>query len=499
MCADFKQQAALSKKQQSESKLKDADVPVDSGSSLVGGAVSAVQSAVDRGLHMLPESLQKQATGLIDQASTLTKPIIDSYQQEGIMAAAKTAGGIGAGAVSNITGSSSSKPADGKQKAKPKANKAKLDKDAATPAATDLKGKVLNTASKLQTQAAGAAANLKGRITPSKDTKDKIKAVEGEVAETVAPKKHGRRRRGGRGHGNRKLKTRELPPTQEESIADTLGDKAKQLKDIVVDEVKKPAANSSTSSSSGGVVQSIRSTVTDVTTGISNTLSSGVSGVKSTATGLAAGASSTASGLIAGAQDTIGMGASKDKGGKGLDRKPSLQRKDELPALGTPNTPGDSSSVVTHTADGKLAANPGDQSSLLDKAKFAIGAVQDYVTDKIDNLSMNADDTEPMEGDDVKSKDKSNKSALDSAKKQLADMKDSVAEKGQKLKGDAEKLATKDFIKDSDLKEKSSGSGSSSGAGSKNAAGKDANKKAVKEPIKNTNKEASKDITNKMA
>jgi hypothetical protein len=195
------------------------------------------------------------------------------------------------------------------------------------------------------------------------------------------------------------------------------------------------------------------------------------------------------------------------KGDKNLDRKPSLERTDALPALGTPNTLGDSSSTVIKTGSGKLGVNPGDQSSLLDKAKFAVDAVQGYVVDKIDNLSMNADDTEPMEGAAEGGKDSG---ALANAKAQLKEMKESVADKGQQLKGEAEKLASKDFIQKDDLSSGSKGNKGGDGGkaqkkqkeggqkGGKDSS-KDGNQQAVKNPVKHLNKEASKDISSNQA
>jgi hypothetical protein len=386
------------------------DVGVDSGSSLVGGTIAAMQGALDKGIHMLPESLQAKAIGLeeqaklmLDKASDLAKPVVDSYQKEGVIAAAKTAGGLGAGAVSAASASASASAAAASTNIKASAADAAANlQQRAGAASTSIK----STASDLSSKASGAAAGLKQKITG---------ASASAAAAGDKPKKQRRRRRGGRGHGNRKMKTREVIIPPSESIADTLGEKAKELKEVVVEQA--PPSKKSTGAGDAGLIGGIRNKVAGVTSGISASASGIMSSASSTASGLVAGAQGKLNAATGAVKSTIsGSGSSQ----KPLERKPSLQRRDELPALGTPQTPEEGS--VGKLADGKLAAHPSDQSSLLDKAKFAVGGVveatRDFVVDKLDNISMNADDTEPMSKED--------KSALGKAKDQLHEMQQSI-------------------------------------------------------------------------
>lgn len=350
---------------------------MDAGSSLVGGTIAAVQHAAAGALHMLPESIQTQASHLQSRAAEITKPVADSYANDGILAAAKTAGGIGAGAVST-----------------------------------------------LGTQASTKAASLVG------STK----------AAAVEPKKHGRRRRGGRGHGNRKFKTRVLPEAKVETIADTLGEKAAELKEVVVEALPGKKRGST---AAPGIIGSIRNTAQGIVNSATSTASGLVAGATSTASGLVAGATSTASGLVAGAQEKIqstlggSSSGSKDvKGGKkaSLDRKPTLERRDELPSLGTPNTPDSGVSQKQLPA----TAAP---TTLLGKASAIVDSAKSYVADKLDNLSMNADDNGEME--DV---NKSHDSILDKASQQLSKMADAISsdtpveQKEGKKEGKKEKL-----------------------------------------------------------
>lgn len=420
---DMKEQASLSKKGGGVSE----DAPVDSGSSLVGGTIAAVQGALDKGLHMLPESLQtraigleEQAKGLIDKAAEMAKPVVEKYQKEGVIAAAKTAGSLGAGAVSSASASASASAAGAATNLKASASGAASNikasasgaagnlKASATGAASNLQARagaagssLASTAAALQTKATGVAAGIKQKIMPG----------DASAAADQKPKKRGRRRRGGRGHGNRKLKTRQLTLAPAETIADTLGERAKELKEVVVEAPPKSGAGSS----DAGLISGIKGRVAGATAGISASASGLVASAQSTVSGLV----SDAQGKLAAVSDSVKGTLSRDsKGdsGKSLDRKPSLQRKEELPSLGTPQTPEDGS--VRRLPDGKLAVNPGDQSSLLDKAKFAVGGVRDYVADKLDNLSMNADDTQPL--------DKEDRSALRRAGDQLHEMKQSI-------------------------------------------------------------------------
>jgi hypothetical protein len=391
------------------------DIGVDSGSSLVGGTIAAVQGALDKGIHMLPESLQAKAIGLeeqaklmLDKASDLAKPVVESYQKEGVVAAAKTAGGLGAGAVSAASASASASAAAASTNIKASAADAATNlQQRAGAASTSIK----STASDLSSKASGAAAGLKQKITGA--------SASAAAAAGDKPKKQRRRRRGGRGHGNRKMKTREVIIPPSESIADTLGEKAKELKEVVVEQMPPSSKKSTAGAGAGdaGLIGGIRNKVAGVTSGISASASGIMSSASSTASGLVAGAQGKLNAATGAVKSTIsGSGSSQ----KPLERKPSLQRRDELPSLGTPQTPEEGS--AGKLADGKLAAHPADQSSLLDKAKFAVGGVveatRDFVVDKLDNISMNADDTEPMSKED--------KSALGKAKDQLHEMQQSI-------------------------------------------------------------------------
>jgi len=116
------------------------------------------------------------------------------------------------------------------------------------------------------------------------------------------------------------------------------------------------------------------------------------------------------------------------------EKKPTLERQMEIPSLGTPmvspGTPGDIISIKP------LVVNAPDNASLTDKAKFAVGATTDWVKDKADNLSMNADDTGPLE--DVSSSS-GKESILQKAKAQLDDLKSRVAEKVEDFRSSGSK------------------------------------------------------------
>jgi len=256
--------------------------------------------------------------------------------------------------------------------------------------ATDAAANLQAGAIQLKDQAIAAGINLKERVLPS-----------GTDAAAAAPKKHGRRRRGGRGHGNRKMKTRELAEKKVESITDTLGEKAKDIKAVVVEA---PAA---AREATAGVIGNIRANVSNITTSVT-----------STASGLAASASSTASGLVSGAQAKVQQltGSAKQVAAEtskanNLERnsgKPELQRTEAVPALGTPMSP-----------------DANTDATLLGKAKAtvsgAVEATRDFVADKLDNLSMNADDDSKLGSED--------KTALKKASEQLDDLKSKVSKK----------------------------------------------------------------------
>lgn len=447
---DQKQQSALRKKDSS------ADVPVDaSGSSLVGGTIQAVTAGVDKAIHLLPESLQTRATDLqsaiTQQGASLAEaaqPVTDAYQQDGLLAAAKVAGGLGSTAVSG-----------------------------------------------LKTQAMGAGTNLKQSVKAKLPTALGGGAPGAIGLDDAAPKKNkGRRRRGGRGHGHRGMKTRAIPIKEGESIRDTLGEKAAEINEVVIEDVQAtaPGLIGSIKSTASGLVGSVQSTASGIVGSVQSTASGIVGSVK----GAAASGAAAASGIVAAGQQKIstltgntkevveetlesnnlkskqggskppiaggkqkplkakakeavalakdkldeGILAAKDAGASAkasldsgieqvkekasLQRKPTLERRDELPSLGTPATPGDKD-LKFATKETPMAVNAAASSSgsgIIGTAKFYGAQLVDAIKDKVDNLSMNADDdSTPVDDEATKA------SALDGAKKQLKTMKDSLS------------------------------------------------------------------------
>lgn len=275
----------------------------------------------------------------------------------------------------------------------------------------------------------GLMSRAQEALTSVKDTVLQTTGLGGSSAGQQQQAPHRRRQRGGRARGNRRMKMREVPPKEEESVVDTLGDKAKQIKQVTVDNVTSGNASSggsvrekaselldSVKSRASGIVETVSSKLPLVggNHGSGSSQSSGKAATPSTNKSSNPGGS-TAARESAGSSGSSSL-SNPQRGGVSGSGRPPLVRKNELPALGTPDSP----QVAQH--QGRLAVNPGDQSSITDKLSFAKDQITGAIGEQIERLTENADDTDKMETEEDR------EGVLEKASKSLDELKSKVAE-----------------------------------------------------------------------